>query len=363
MSNIERWIPPPTIEEEDRPRPSAPESTDVQPTIIKQGDQTGWITPPPIVEDDRPHASAPESKDVRTPHHPEFDDDDVDTALVNRLKELAIRSVRRGEFAQAENFYRKVLDRVQSDDASSHDLTTTQINLAYTYLERRKWAEAERLINTIAFGKDVADLKAYTTLHVLALAHLKTSRLEDAERYCKRALWGRRKILGKTDPLCWDTLDLLAHICNTKSDPLEAEAHRSFLPASYPQAVTADDPVEYLLHTIRDDFSFRQPPRQDELPQVALSPRILPLPRPALVVGIQCSIEETAVALAYVADEGILEYDINERPNDRGSQKNTVSLKQSQRASRKSHHVATGLTSPRSLAFLLRPASTDHRLG
>lgn len=396
-----------------------------------------WIPPPTIEEDDRPQASAPESTGLKPPHHSDSDDDDVDKALVKRLEELAVDSARQGDYAKAENFYRKVLDRVQSDDASSRDLTATKISLAYTYLEQRKWAEAEDIINPIAFGKDVADVAAYTALHVLALAHVKTSRLEDAEKCCKRALWGRGKILGRANPLCWESLALLARICEAKNDPLEAEAHRSFLPASYyPQAATDLDPLEYLHHQHADiaagsgsaeltepqvdgpattevhgasNPQTTAPPAQTGSPQqvirgpakimgeraqpqaralpekeahllgettprhaaagalpgrgvletgpstndrrIPLNERKVPLyipglppprtwrppPKPALIVGIHCGMEETAVALAYVADGGTLEYTINEWPNDR-AQKNSVSPKEHSSCCNRANH-------------------------
>ena len=210
VPNIERWIPPPTIDEEGSPGPSAPGTTAVGHT-----------------------------------YHSDSEDDDLDRTLVKRLGELALESEQKGDYAKAEGFYRKILDRAGNNSSSPHDMASTRISMVYACLRQGKWAEAEAIITPVAFGKQVADIAAYIALHILALAHMKNLQLDDAEKCCKRALWGKRKVLGKTDPACWETLDLLASICEAKNDPLEAEAHRSFIPLSNYQ-FTYVDPLDYV---------------------------------------------------------------------------------------------------------------------
>ncbi|KAK0742931.1 hypothetical protein B0T18DRAFT_391809 [Schizothecium vesticola] len=165
-------------------------------------------------------------------HHPDSDDD-IDEALLKRLRELAVESRQQGDYARAENFYRKVINRSESSESNYNpqDLAQDRIDLAYACLRQRKWADAETIILPIAMERTLADIAVFVGLHTLALAHMHSSEFAKADQCCKRALWGKRKTLEENPP-CWETLALLSRICEARGETEEAEAHRTFIPAS-----------------------------------------------------------------------------------------------------------------------------------
>ncbi|KAK3936725.1 heat shock 70 kDa protein 12B [Diplogelasinospora grovesii] len=340
----------------------------------------GWI-PPPINEQeelvDEPSGASNTGQAGEQAHHSDSDDD-MDKDLVERLGELALHSELAGDYAKAENFYRRVINRKEARQSPAQDIPTIRLKLAYTCLRQEKWAEVEIIIRPIAWEKTIADLEVYDWLHALALVHMKNSDFGNAYGCCKRALWGKRKIIGKDHPSCWETLALLASICNARNDAVEAEAHQSFIPISYP--VHADkDPLTYLnrkldwqpppplptttrtppvsrqglgqtsqrylastprqYSTPPTDASLVPPPMAPNhsrspspLPQAStyfLDPRVtpnqslptpppqqayVPRPRAQLIVGIHYGAEQTAVAFAFTTNTEAKEDIITEWP-------------------------------------------------
>ncbi|RYC79538.1 hypothetical protein BFJ63_vAg17574 [Fusarium oxysporum f. sp. narcissi] len=202
-----------------------------------------WI-PPPLSEENstRQNVIADEislsdaiSGDVEV--FPSDSGSDIDKDLAKRLEGLAIQNQKSGDHTKAERFYRSAIDRGEASHRSSHDVTNMRLQLAYVYMRQEKWKEVEEILTPIAFERRVNDILVYHSMHAIAMIHLRNSKLEAADRCCKRALWGKRKVLGKESASCWDTLALLASICAAKNDVAEAEAHRSFIPPTY-QVVT-----------------------------------------------------------------------------------------------------------------------------
>lgn len=204
-----------------------------------------WIPPPSNIQGASGTVSSP-STVVDPPYHSDSDDD-IDEALIKRLRELAVESQRKGDYLKAENFYRKVINRSESGESNydPQDLVQDRIGLAYACLHQRKWADAEAIILPIAMERKLADITIYAGFHALALAHMHNSDFVKADRCCKRALWGKRKIFGKENPSCWETQALLSHLCGERGETEEAEAHRTFIPASY-QPVLHLDPWSIL---------------------------------------------------------------------------------------------------------------------
>lgn len=253
-------------------------------TATQYSDISRWIPPPvgerktPASPRDRASSSAISTNTTNDltndqGHHSDSDGD-LDRDLVRRLEELAVESMEAGNYARAENFYRKVPDRkgaASDDQPVGQDYTTSKIALARACLCQEKWQEAGELLIPIAWEKKVVDIEAYGLLHALALAYKKNSDLETADSYCRRSLWGKRKVLGKSHPSPWEMLALLASICDSRDDAIEAEAHRSFIPASY-RPVADTDPLEYLNRPKDDQGAPIHP-----LPPVTVAP---PQPEP-----------------------------------------------------------------------------------
>ena len=269
-----------------------------------------WISPPSNSQD----GTTLPSTAIDSSYHSDSDDD-IDKALLQRLRELAVESRQQGDHVRAENFYRKVITRSEASDSNydPRDLVQDRIDLAYACLHQKKWADAEAIILPIAMERMLADIAVYVGLHALALAHLHSSDFAKADRCCKRALWGKRKILGKENPSCWETLALLSRICEARGETEEAEAHRTFIPASY-QPVLNADPLAYVGG--HEKLELRSPPAIPKTP----SPATIQVSHPQnLIVGINFGAAETAVSFALASSVAVEEAVITAWPGKLGT--------------------------------------------
>lgn len=217
-STIEKWIPPPVDEE---PTPISTSTYD----LFERSEQS--------------------SNTVVANNYISESDDENDQDLTKRLEELAIESRLGGNNPRAESFYRRAIERGEAGKKPKKEIQAMRLHLADVCMLQEKWREAEDIISPMAFERQVHSIEVYHAMHALALVHLHEFDLARAHRCCKRALWGKRKVVGKTDPSYFDTLGLLASICDKKNDVAEAEAHRSFIPASV-RVVDDADALEYL---------------------------------------------------------------------------------------------------------------------
>ena len=132
-------------------------------------------------------------------------------------------------------------------------MTKMKLMQAYTYGYQGNWSDSERVLLGLAALKGAADPMAFYGLHALALRKLDMGAYDNAIRYCKRALMGRRRIEGKEGAQFYESMALLAHIYEAKGDSAEAEGCRSFLPAGYSAPVQLP-PLEYLTKPLTQYF-------------------------------------------------------------------------------------------------------------
>ncbi len=154
--------------------------------------------------------------------------------------------------------------------------------------------------------RQLANMAVYGALHALGLAHMHNFDFSRAERCCKRALWGKRKILGKENPSCWETLALLSRICEARGETEEAKAHRTFIPASY-QPVLHVDPLAYL-----GGHGTKEPRPPPTIPQTATPSTTQVSQSRNLIVGVHFGVAKTAVSYALATHVGVEEAIISE---------------------------------------------------
>ncbi|KAH7242647.1 hypothetical protein BKA59DRAFT_481149 [Fusarium tricinctum] len=239
----------------------------------------GWI-PPPVNEEPYTPTDAGSQSDT-----------DNEAELARRIEELAVQNDKNGDFARAEQFYRSAIEHGEARSRPPHDLKTMRVRLAYACMQQEKWTEAEEIIAPIAFEKKTNDLLVYHSMHALAIEYLDALKLQEAEKYCKRALWGKRKVLGKDHSSCWESLTLLASICMARNKIVEAEAHRSFIPRISEILVDAKALI-YLERSVGGQGSLGDPGDDDEPTQQPLdSEQPLPIRRPFSFEDLKAPVE------------------------------------------------------------------------
>lgn len=229
MSSIENWIPPPSIVEEDEQNEEIASST-------------GRSAP---VSNNRSSIMDMDITSVHEDLHDSDSDSDIEKDLTRKFQELAVAKLEERDYEKAEQFFQKVLDRSATEEESPQNLTVVKVKLAYAYCFQGRWEEAEAIIVPIAMGKQKVDISAFHGLHTLALLHYGKNGLETAEKYCKRALMGKKKILGKDHASYFESINLLSRIYLAKGDQAESEVYRSFLPAGHNNELP-NSPLDYL---------------------------------------------------------------------------------------------------------------------
>jgi len=227
--NIQDWIPPPIVEEKDQTQQESQPSGQIAQSNDVPLSGTG--------EDSEQDSEA---------------DSDMERDMLKRFQDLAITSFSEGNYPKAERFLMKVIDRSARGDPSE-DMTKMKLMQAYTYGYQSNWNDSERVLLGLVALKGTADPMAFYGLHALALRKLDMGAYDNAIRYCKRALMGRRRIEGKEGAQFYESMALLTHIYEAKGDSAEAEGCRSFLPADYSAPVQLP-PSEYLTKPLTQYF-------------------------------------------------------------------------------------------------------------
>ena len=214
MHNIESWIPPPGIPEEEHGEDNA-SSTGLSASVSDPLTTRNSMTETDISVP-RPNADDSDSNS------------DIEKDLTKKFQELAVMKLGERDYEKAEQFFLKVIDRSTTEGKPIESMTPVRINLAFAYCFQGKWEEAEGIIVPIAMGKQKIDVAAFHGLHTLALLSYGKKDLETAEKYCKRALTGKKKILGKDHDSYLESIQLLSGIYSARGDQAESEVCACF---------------------------------------------------------------------------------------------------------------------------------------
>lgn len=246
--SIERWIPKPQISEEmseeevDLWTPSPSPSTNL--STEKRSATTDEKTTLTAVSSVTTTASQLDQSDSES---------DIEKETTKKFQELALRKFEQNDYSGAETYLRNVIARKRphgKDTQAEIDLFAAQVKLAIACSFQEKWNEVEAIIWPLTKTKGQRDINFFHVMQALALTHRERGNETAAVIYTKKALNGKKRILGKTHDSFFESMVVLAHINN---DRPEAEVYRDFLPAEHRYSSIRDPLVgafEYLKRSI-----------------------------------------------------------------------------------------------------------------
>ena len=263
-ASIENWIPPPVIEEppleiqrENRPpTATASSSTAVSHAALRSpGSFTTEVT---TLESDSDY------------------DSEIEREMTKKFIELALGSFRQQKLDKAEKQIGKVINRLSKAARNGHpldpELRVFQIRLAVVHCLQGRWKEAEKWLLPFTADKKVDNIEGFHGMHALALQALRELNYTLAVRHCKRAISGKRRILGKDHISLGESISLLALIFERAGDATEAEAYQCFLQDSFPDLHLEyeDEPSRYIEKSFDlDKIAIEKKREEDDLTETS----------------------------------------------------------------------------------------------
>ncbi|OCK76734.1 hypothetical protein K432DRAFT_445813 [Lepidopterella palustris CBS 459.81] len=159
---------------------------------------------------------------------------DIERDLLNEFDRLATANVAKQDYPKARKYMRKAISKVESLYGSAGTTSSPlKAKLALLFCASQKWDDAETILQPMSDSKRNIEPLAMHCLHTLAIAHFDAGHLDVADRTCRRALQWKKKVLGKSHPSYFQTVDLLADICEAKEEQEESEAWRHLIPSDF----------------------------------------------------------------------------------------------------------------------------------
>jgi tetratricopeptide (TPR) repeat protein len=221
--SIKRWIPEPTIREEGNEGTIA-ESEGSSSIQFSQSDSTaqerfyfkGSVPPSILMEGATVH-----------------DDLDIEEELIRDWLILARTNYSQEKYSEAEAFLETVLRRSKAKYGTQFEGKDEVLDLLATSCYRqKKWTEAEGYLLALLHGRREADMSALETVHMLAEVYLLMEKMDLAERFGRRAVQGKVKRYGRRHAMTYQSIFLLARICESQGNTVEARAYYAILPTA-----------------------------------------------------------------------------------------------------------------------------------
>lgn len=153
---------------------------------------------------------------------------------VNSTIKIAAARFDKQDYQAAELGYRRALSLFQQPSANRRNelrlrvLPEISLRLAICCFHLQRFTEAEGSLQDVLSSpvnsKDEG-IQSLAATYLLAEIHLSTQHLNIAEKECRRALGGRRKILGKLHKSYLRAVALLSIILETKGDTISAKMY------------------------------------------------------------------------------------------------------------------------------------------
>lgn len=170
----------------------------------------------------------------------DFSDDDIYMEAAQSATEKGTRASDSADYATAYAYLSEALGIIKTLPDNQRDLCNVwnvQFMLGVAAFHARSAKEAEiALKEVLDKAPKFADLddqiksQIYETAHLLAQVQVTLGDLEKATNYCDYALKGRRKVLGKTSALSYESVGLMARIFELQGNSLRAEFLNSMIP-------------------------------------------------------------------------------------------------------------------------------------
>lgn len=166
------------------------------------------------------------------------DDDDIEIELAQKYLSLGRQNVKQANLETAEKFFLKAVNTIQllgSTNRVQLDERGIKAELAALYLRQDKLDSSASLCSEIireALSGDADKKPLLNASHILAQINLRKGKFVEAKSDCKKAMLGRRRLEGKTEPY-HESLALMVCICQHSGDAIDAESYEALLPVGY----------------------------------------------------------------------------------------------------------------------------------
>ncbi|EWC44340.1 hypothetical protein DRE_01166 [Drechslerella stenobrocha 248] len=160
---------------------------------------------------------------------------DIDSGFKANLYEAGVQFFDQHEYSEAERFLTKAMQASSTDTApGDRRMLDIKFHLALTLSRQRRWEDSRALLLAlhVLVPTKVPSLKwmEASILHELAIVNLGRGCPAKARMYAESASRSRKKTFGQTDPRFYSSIGLLADICDSQGEPVEAEGYRRFIP-------------------------------------------------------------------------------------------------------------------------------------
>lgn len=207
----------------------------------------------------------------------EFEIEVIETSILK-----ADERYKRGEYSLAEPFYRRAYTAAKLLSLRAQrtlDLKGIQLNIAICNFRLSKLEEVESMVNelkkTDAATKD-DKIRILHATHLLAEVYCAKKAFDEANTHCRKALTGRRKLLGKQDTSCYESLGLLSVIAEGQGDAISATIYRDMIPGEVGDTLTKERKKREIPAEIENNTARRVKASGDAAPKVVSKTKTSP---------------------------------------------------------------------------------------
>ncbi|MCJ1436489.1 Ankyrin-2 [Xylographa pallens] len=253
---IEKWIPQPITEVEE------------EESSTKYGNSSETLSKPPtpVFSDMKQSTRSGVTAADSFAHDLDSDSDtEIDAEFVQKIVDKARAHYSQHCLPEAEAWFQKSLQHGKKLSLRRQNLLgLTEVRLQYASccFQQKKMVEAEAALLLLATAMTVGDEDRVHVLqasHLLAHLYLRDRQFDRATEFCRKAMIGRRRILGKGHQLHYETLFLLSVIYKSRGDLMEAETYRDMIPVP-----VLEDLVPFV--SVTGDVDFPNPSHEYQEP-------------------------------------------------------------------------------------------------